>query len=236
MTAPDSTPPPLTVLSTIAVKKAFADGIIDAYTDLSGTPVHTVFEPTPALLKKIEAGMRPDVVICTTTALNAAEHARFFDPSTITPLAQVGIGIAVSPTTPDPDISTVPAFIDTLLAARSVAYSRTGASGTYFAHLIDTLQISEEVNSRATVIDAGFTAEAVVDHRADLAVQQLSELSCVPGAKIVGPIPEALQRSTAFAAALTATAAHRSEARAFLRFLTTQPARLAYRDAGMAPV
>ncbi|MEX5237955.1 substrate-binding domain-containing protein [Kocuria arenosa] len=236
MTAPDSAPPHLTVLSTIAVKKAFTDGIIDAYTDRTGTPVNTVFEPTPVLLEKIEAGMRPDVVICTTKALNSAEHARFLDPTTITPLAQVGIGIAVSPTTPDPDISTVPAFIDTLLAARSVAYSRTGASGTYFAHLIDTLQIAEEVNSRATVINSGFTAETVMDHRADLAVQQLSELNCVPGAKIVGPIPEALQRSTAFAAALTTTAAHRSEARAFLRLLTTQQARQAYRDAGMEPL
>lgn len=112
------------------------------------------------------------------------------------PVARTGVGMAVPPGAPAPDISTVDAFISAVTAARSVAYSRSGPSGLYFAGLLERLGIAGQVKAKATIIDARPTALALLDGRADLAIQQLSELVLVPEARIVGPLPDASRHYT----------------------------------------
>ena len=53
---------------------------------------------------------------------------------------------------PHPDIATEAALRAALLAARSVAYSRLGASGILFAKLIERMGIAAEINARAMII------------------------------------------------------------------------------------
>lgn len=77
----------------------------------------------------------------------------------------------------------------TLERARSVEHSCSGASGVHFAELLLALVIYDEVNSRATIVEGGFTARAGVDGRADMAIEQLSELRFIPKVQIVGPSP-----------------------------------------------
>ena len=99
-----------------------------------------------------------------------------------------------------PDIATEAALRETLLGARSVAYSRIGASGIFFAQLIERMGIAAEINARATIVPSGFTAERLVNGEADLAIQQLSELKQVAGVEVVGPIPLHLQSPAVFSA------------------------------------
>lgn len=56
--------------------------------------------------------------------------------------------------------------------------------------------ISNEVNSRATIVEGGFTARAVVDGRAVIAIEQLSELRFIPRSRLSAPpqIRSALHR------------------------------------------
>ncbi|WP_309107743.1 substrate-binding domain-containing protein [Arthrobacter sp.] len=118
------------------------------------------------------------------------------------PFAKSGIGVAVPPGTDPPDVSTVKSLIAALLAARSVAYSRNGPSGVYFARLLRELGISEKVNQTAAVVDHGLTALALLDGRSDLAVQQLSELQAVPEVRIAGLLPDPVQHHTHFSIAM----------------------------------
>ena len=106
---------------------------------------------------------------------------------------------------PHPDIATEAALRTTLLAARSVAYSRLGASGVYFAQLIVRMGIAAEINAKATIVEQGFTAERLVSGEADLAVQQISELKQVEGIEVVGPVPHDLQTPAVFSAGRMAT-------------------------------
>ena len=55
-----------------------------------------------------------------------------------------------------PDIASEAALRGTLLAARSVAYSRLGASGIYFAQLMVRMGIAAEINAKATIVEQGF--------------------------------------------------------------------------------
>lgn len=224
---------PVSVFSTIAVKKVLDTFISGAWTHETGITVGTVYEPTNALLDRIAAGARPDVMIGVTHQLTPLGQKGIADLASCFAIARVRVGIAVAPESAVHDISTVNALITALTGARSVAYSRAGASGVYFARLLDRLGIAEQVNARATVTDTGFTAAAVMEGRADIAVQLISEHRCVPGARILGPLPEDVQNITEFSAVLSEAASQRPEPQALLRFLTGDQAREAYRLAGM---
>lgn len=244
--------PTITLFSTLAVRKALDEGILAGFTDATGIRVDPTFDPTNVLLDHIEAGARPDVMIGVTAQLDPLGAAGVVDLSTRVPIATVGVGVAASPDVRVPDISSVDALVSALLAARSVAYSRTGASGVYFAALLDRLGIADEVNARATVVEKGFTALAVIDGRADLAIQQLSELVFVPEAVLVGPLPDAVQHHTEFAAVVGAAGAgaagagapaprdSRLEAlaagAAFVRYLAGAQSAAEFRATGLDPV
>ncbi|GAA1680487.1 substrate-binding domain-containing protein [Glycomyces endophyticus] len=217
----------ITLFSTLAVRKALDDAILEAFTAETGIAVHTVFDPTVQLVRRIDAGETFDVMIGVTGSFDPLAEQGIVDLATRTAVARCGIGLAVPPGAPLPDIATKDAFVQTLLDARSVAYSVTGASGIYFKRLIEDLGIADRLNERATIIEKGFIAEAVVDGRADVAIQQLSELLFVPEAVIVGPFPDEVQHYTEFSATLAAGAGS-AAAQAFVDYLTGPVAAAAY--------
>jgi molybdate transport system substrate-binding protein len=66
-------------------------------------------------------------------------------------LAGSGVAIAVKTGAPKPDISTPETLTQTLLKAKSIAYSEPsagGASGVYFAKLLERLGIAEQMKPK----------------------------------------------------------------------------------------
>src|SRR6201999_454600 len=146
------------------------------------------------------AGEAADVVILTREGLDEITREGRMVAESCVDLARSFVGIAVKAGAAHPDISTEAALRAALLGARSVAYSRLGASGILFATLSEQLGIASDINARAVVIPQGFTAERLVSGEADLAVQQISELKQIGGIEVVGPIPLALQTPALFSA------------------------------------
>lgn len=134
-----------------------------------------------------------------------------------------------------PDIASPAALRKALLAARSVAYSRLGASGVYFAELIQQWGIAAEINARATVVEQGFTAERLVSGEADLAVQQISELKQVAGIEVVGPVPHELQTPAVFSAGRMVSAMQADAADQLLRYLASPEIVPVLRQSGLEP-
>jgi molybdate transport system substrate-binding protein len=95
-----------------------------------------------------------------------------------------------------PDISTPDSFKRTLLNAKSVAYSNPtagGASGVYFAKLLERIGVAEQVNRKAMHPPAGGNAaNLVVSGEAEIAIEQEPELISVSGVELVGAFPAAL--------------------------------------------
>lgn len=228
--------PVLSLFCAVALRGAVQETLLPAFTGATGIAVDAHYATTSALVQEIESGARPDVVIGITAALEKLAAAGVLDAASLTPAAKAGIGVAVAPGVPVPDLSTVEALVRALAGARSVAYSRSGPSGVYLAALLPTLGIADQVNERATVVDTGFTALALLDGRADLAVQQLSELKYVPEAAIAGPFPAAVQHYTEFSAAIAVSARNTSDAAALLAFLTAGAAQEAYSAAGLETI
>lgn len=226
--------PALTLFCAVALRGALEDSILPAFTQDTGTLLDAHFAPTRVLIQEITAGHRPDVIIGITAALEGLDEG-ILDGRPLTPIAKAGIGVAVAPGAEIPGIGSVEKLIGTLTAARSVAYSRNGPSGIYFAQLLQDLGIAEQINEHATVIDQGFTATALLDGRADLALQQMSELLAIPEAGIAGPLPADVQHYTTFSAGTALQAKNSVSAGSLLRFFGTKLARAAYSSAGLEP-
>jgi molybdate transport system substrate-binding protein len=196
--------------------------------------VEARYDPTAAILKRIEAGERGDAAILTGEGIEALTEAGILASGTRVDLAASGIGIAVKSGAPHPDISTDAAFIRLLREVPSLAYSRAGASGIYFAGLLERLGLAELVNAKSTIIPQGFTAERVARGECAVAVQQISELMAVEGVEIVGPLPPGLQTRVVFAGALFTGGA--PEAAELLRFIAAEATPELLRAKGLQPV
>jgi molybdate transport system substrate-binding protein len=150
-------------------------------------------------------------------------------------LARSGIGVSIKKGARKPDISTAEAFKQTLLAAKSVAYTSTGASGVYFASLTEKLGIADAIKAKSHTVPGGPAAELVARGEAELAIQQISELLPVAGTELVGPLPPEFQSITVFSGGVSAKAANLAGARALLAFLTSPDAIATIRLKGMDP-
>src|SRR5260221_11440188 len=104
-----------------------------AFKKQSGHDVNIAFNTAPEIRKRIGGGEAFDVVIAPPAALDefagagkvAAERAN---------LGRVGMGVAVRPGAPVPDISSGGALKRSVLAADSVGFNRA-SSGLYFENL-----------------------------------------------------------------------------------------------------
>jgi len=222
------------MLSTLGLMGAMRS-LSSAFEAASGIRVDADYAPTLALLKRLRADEAADLVILTREGLDEmiAEGRVIADGAA--DLARSYVGMAVLAEQAHPDIATEAALRQTLLAARSVAYSRLGASGVYFAQLIVRMGIAAEINAKATIVDQGFTAERLVSGEADLAVQQISELKQVGGIEVVGPVPHELQTPAVFSAGRMANAKHADAADRLLRYLASPDVVPVLRQSGLEP-
>jgi molybdate transport system substrate-binding protein len=175
------------------------------------------------LMQQLEAGASADLVVLTAEAIDGLVGRGQVVVDSVQHLARSGIGIAVRRGAPKPDISTPEALKRALLAARSVAHSRTGMSGIYFPSVLERLGIAAEMKPKIVTPEPGTPVGAVIaDGTAELGVQQISELLPVAGIEVVGPLPAALQKVTTFTAGVLTAAQEPDAARALVRFVVAQ--------------
>jgi molybdate transport system substrate-binding protein len=222
------------VLSTLALKGAICN-LAGPYQAASGVRIDADFAPTLGLLDRLRKGEAADVVILTREGLDDLAGQGTVVAESCVDLARSFVGIAVKTGAAHPDIATEPALRATLLDARSVAYSRIGASGIFFAQLIERLGIAPEINARACISPSGFTAERLVSGEADLAVQQISELKQVTGILVVGPIPRELQIPAIFSAGRMASSQRVAQSDALLKYLGSSQVAPVLRESGLEP-
>jgi molybdate transport system substrate-binding protein len=222
------------VLSTLALKGA-VQNLAGPFEAAGGARIDADFAPTLGLLDRLQSGESADVVILTREGLDGLAAQGSVVAETCVDLARSYVGIAVKAGADHPDIATVAALRATLLGAKSVAYSRIGASGIFFAQLIERIGIAHLINARAKIVPSGLTAALLVAGEAELAVQQLSELMQVDGVELVGPIPRELQTAAVFSAGRLAASVKAVQSDALLNYLASAEVAPMLRAAGLEP-
>jgi len=228
----------LTVYSSIGVRSA-AEDLFREFETTSGHRLAVTWGTAPMLVKRIEGGEIADVLILSRAGIDQLSRQGKIAPGSDITLANSGVAIAVKAGAPKPDISTPEALKQTLLKAKSIAYSEPsagGASGVYFAKLIERMGIADQMKPKTKYPPAGgFSAALLLTGEAELAVQQKPELLHVAGAEIVGFLPGDLNMVTEFAAGIMPGSRNDVAAKALLHMLRSPEAKAAFRSKGLDP-
>jgi len=200
----------------------------------TGHKLVTKFTSGPIVKQEIDAGETFDVAVSITPVIDDLVKEGKIVAATRADVAYAGVGVGVRAGAPKPDISTVEAFKRALLNAKSVAHSKTGASGTYFKRLLERLGIAEEMKPKLRPMPAERIAQAVPSGEAEMIVVTTSVI-VMGGAELVGPVPPELQFYNSFAAGVGARAREAEAAKALVKFLTAPAAVPVLKAKGMEP-
>ncbi len=207
----------------------------------TGNTLDTVLGPSmgkspEAIPNRLARGEPADVVIMVGYALDDLIKQGKVIPTSRVELADSRIGLVVRDGAPKPDIGSEAALKETLLHARSIAYSDS-ASGVYIEReLFKRLGIEEQVKPKAKMIPKIPVASVVATGDYEVGFQQVSELLPVKGAAYVGKIPESVQSVTRYAAGIPVGAQHPQEAKALLDYLASPAAQPEVRSTGLDSV
>ena len=124
------------IMSTLAFRGAL-DELAPAYRAATGGKLEFQFDPTAVMLGRIKSGERADVALLTAAGIDDLTAVGVLATGSRVDIAVSEVGLAVKAGAPRPDISTPEAVRRTLLDAKSIVYSRAGASGVFFAGLIE---------------------------------------------------------------------------------------------------
>ena len=176
-----------------------------------------------------------DLVVLASDAIDKLEAAGNVLPGTRVDLVRSGVAVAVREDAPVPDISSEAAVRQAVLAARTLSYS-TGPSGVALARLFERWGVADALRERIVQAPPGVPVGTLVARgEVELGFQQLSELLHVQGITLVGPLPEAIQITTTFSAAVCATSQQPEATRAFIAFMASAEADAAKKRQGMDP-
>src|SRR3977135_2258711 len=206
-----------------------------AFQKQSGHSVNIAFNTTPEIRKRIGAGEAFDVVIAPPAALDefagagkvAAERAN---------LGRVGMGVAVRPGAPGPDISSGDALKRSVLAAESIVFNRA-SSGIYFENLLKKMEIYDQVQAKTTrYADGAAVMEHVLKGKGrETGFGPVTEIlqHREKGLKLVGPLPPEVQNYTSYSAAPMTSGANAALGRSLVRYLGSPESKALFVAAGI---
>ena len=227
----------LKVYSTIGVKSAIED-LAPKFEKATDNKLNISWGLISGFTKKAQEGDVPDVLIVSRGSIDSLTKDGKIAPGGVT-LGKSIFAFGVKHGAPKPDISTVEAMKKTLLSARAVGYTDPaagGASGVYFAKMIEKLGIASEIKAKSKFPPpAGFVGTLLTSGEVDIAFQSKPELTTTEGVDVVGPPPGDLGNTNVFAAGVGTNAKDAAAANAFLKFLTTPDAQAVFKAKGFDP-
>jgi len=212
--------------------------LVPDFEKATGNKVVVDNDTAGGLKKRIEGGEPFDVAVITPAVIDQLASAGKIAAGSRVNLASVGIGVVVKEGAPKPDVSTVDAFKQALLTAKSVAYidpASGGSSGIYVDKLLERLGIADQVRPKAKLKKGGHVAELIVTGEAELGVHQISEIVPVKGAALVGPLPKEIQNLTTYAAGLSASSENKDASQKLIKMFSGPQAAAVLKSKGMEP-
>lgn len=212
--------------------------LASAYAQRTGAHVSVVSDTAGGVQKRIEAGEKFDLVIGTTAVLDNLTRAGKVSGQHAD-LAQMVAGISAKRGTPAPAIADSGQVRATLLQAKTIAYvdpASGGITGVFFLQQADKMGVGQQVRTKAVLKPNGTgVAEAVASGEAQYGVTLISEMLPNKGVT-VWPLPDDLQMTTIYTAAIATNAENAMDAEALLNDLRGPAGRDASLNAGLKPV
>jgi molybdate transport system substrate-binding protein len=227
----------LTVMTSVALTSAL-DELKPAFEGRDKVKLAITYGIIADLRKRVLAGESADVIILSQPAMEELAKESKIVSGSLVSVAITEVGVAVRAGAPKPDISTVDAFKQALLAAKSIVYAdpaKGGASGVYFARVADRLGIADQLKGKTILVPGAQAADVVAKGEAELGIAQVSEIVPVAGAKLVGPFPGEFANKLVFMGAVGSGAKSPATAKAFFQFLASPDAKAVLKSKGFEP-
>lgn len=208
--------------------------LVPEFERATGNTVAVEYGVSAAMQRRVEAGEQFDAIFLTVKQLDALVDGGRIVPATRTAIARSGMAIAIHAGAARPDIKTMAALQRTLLAAKSIAYAKEGASGLYFIALAKRLGIAEKLKLHPT--DTGDeVGQAVATGAAELGMLPVSEILPVKGIELLGEFPKEVQEYAESVGGVSIAAKQPAAAKELIKFLTAPGAVPVIRKKGMEP-
>lgn len=189
----------------------------------AGIAIRLSIANAAGVIKRIEAREPADVVLTSSAGIAHLVAAGLADASTQAEIGRVGLGVAVGPGLPLPDLSTAASVRAAFLSAPRVAFidpNGGGTSGPFIAKLFERLEIAGQMNASGILCKTGkVVVAAVASGDAALGLTQATELIGAKGVQFAGYLAPEVQVVSVYAGAVSSFVAAPDAARRFISFL-----------------
>jgi molybdate transport system substrate-binding protein len=235
--APSARAAEIKLIAAAALERVLSE-LVPQFEKDTGHRVTVVYGPIGALTDRLAKGEPADVAIVSDRQVDDLQKSGRVLAGTRVDIARTGVGAFVRKNGPKPDISSVDAFKRTLLAAHAITYAAPasgGAGGIYVARLMERMGISDEMKQKTKFDPSGgrLIYQLVANGEAEIGFDQMSIILTQPTVELVGPLPEAVQNYTTFAAGVVATSDQARTAQVFIQFLASPAAQARMKTSGL---
>jgi molybdate transport system substrate-binding protein len=131
-----------------------------------------------------------------------------------------------------PDISTLEAFKQTLLKAKSVTYLPVPG----VPRMLERIGIADAIKSKAVVPDDDIGSELVAKGEVELVIVVTTQIPTTLGVDLVGPLPSDVRVTTSFGGAVSSSTKSPQGSRDLIKFLKSPETVKVIRAQGMTPL
>lgn len=211
----------ITVLSGGAIEPGL-HAAAHAFEKQSGHRVKITFNTAPQSAKRIAAGDVFDVVISPPAAIEEFAKAGKVGSADRVNVGRVGLGVAIRPDAPAPDISSVDALRRSILDADSLTFNRA-STGIYFENLLKKWGVYDQVERKTTRYPDGASVmeHALKGKGKEIAFGAITEILLYreKGLRYIGPLPAQVQNYTSYIATPMSGGSNAELARQLVQFL-----------------
>ncbi len=187
----------------------------------AGHKVIITADTAGGVAKRVESGEAFEIGVTTRGVIDSLIGKGKLAVGSRGDIASTSVGVAIKEGAAKPDISTLAAFRQTLLNAKTIAYvdpASGGTSGIYIASVIEKMGLTDTLKPKLRLLSGGFVAELVAKGEAEIAIHQISEILPVKGVTMIGEIPAEIQIVTTYSGGLAPQAS--DAAKALLAYIT----------------
>ena len=224
----------ITVLSGGAIEPGL-HAAVAAFEKQSGHHVKITFNTTPQIQKRMAAGETFDVVIAPPAATEPLVKAGKLESGGVN-VGRVGLGAAVRPGVPAPDLSNAESLKRSVLEAESIVFNRA-STGLYFENLLKKMGIWDQVSAKTTryVDGASVMEHALKGKGREIAFGAITEILLYKekGLRFIGPVPAEVQNYTGYIASPMTGGANAALARELVKHLGSPAGKKLFVAAGI---
>src|SRR5262249_47548546 len=215
------------------VTKMVMGDVGPGFEQATGNKLTVVTDVAAVMKRRIEQGEPFDLAVLVDFQADELIRKGLLVPGSRADVMKAGIGVAVKRGAPKPDISTVAAFKQTLLDAKSITYLKEGASTRHLDKVLKQLDIADALVAKTIKPATESVSEMVAAGEAEIGIIVIPNILSVPGAGLVGGRPEETQSWTTFTAAVSQQTANQSAAREVIRLMQSPAGVQSIRKIGM---